>query len=169
MIKTDSHEWGIGLWSIMQPENNAKPTASEILRALGEFAVTPEDEIEAQTTEELELFLSSHGVSIEPSTEELKDRLAAARNRIELTIARQERLSAHAGNLLSQATQAPLLAGKALRDAVQRRLNNLQPQAAAMFARDFQEGDDEDLRTILAALDQLETEDNSRRDKNEQD
>lgn len=152
----------------MQPENKSAPTAIEILQAMEELTLPVTDETDAQTTEELERYLANHGVSIEPRSDDLKKRLEAARNKLGLAVAREERLRTPGENWLTQAARTPLLAGKALRDEVQRRLSKLGPQAAAVYARDFQEGDDDDLRTILAALDRLEAAESNKGDEDGQ-
>jgi len=142
----------------MRLEKNSQPTAGEVLQAIEDFALSSQKEIEAQTTEDLELFLQESAVTIEPSNDDIKEQLAAARNRIALSAASEERLRHEKDPTWAQAARSMALAGKALRDEVSRRLDSLNPKTSAMFARDFQEGDDDDLRTMLTALNRLEAD-----------
>lgn len=153
----------------MRPEENSKSTYMETYRALQGFALSPEKEIEEMTPEQTREALVQNAISLEPRQEGLKERLAAARNRLALSVVGEERLAIQEqlqkpvansmGNWAQRATQAHLLAGRALRAEVARRLESLGPQSAMMYARNFEEGDDDDMRVILDALDELDEAD----------
>lgn len=143
----------------MQPERNARPTDTEIIQAIKEFTRGQEEEIANTPTEDLERYLSEHQISIEPSRADIRERLEAARNRLSLSAAREERLRAEEKKRLSvaDAVRGAQLTGQQLLNEVRRRLGTLDPDVALAF-RNYEQSDDDDLRTILEKLDQLESE-----------
>jgi len=154
----------------MPKKENRQPTEVEVFQAINTFTVSLEEEIATQSVADLETYLNENGISIEPSREDLKTGIETARNRLRLSVAREARLGQenavrqNAVDHIQRVSNTLRLQGQALRNEVQRRLGALGPQAVAMYGRNFEEADDDDLRTILETLARLEEGEEPNRD-----
>lgn len=136
------------------PANNPK-NASDILKSLHGFIVSPEEDVTMLPAEQIQQYLKSEGIDTTPLVHQVRQRIGKLKAERELAEARSKRLSCI--NNLRQppgGASAPTVKEK-IQEMIQK-LTSGNPELAAVYFRKFEESNDGDLETLLEDLTLLE-------------
>jgi hypothetical protein len=130
-------------------ERKAPQNAAEILKALHEFILGPEEDVSAMSREQVQAALKADGIDPAPLTRRVRDRLAKMRAAEELGRAHIQRQQ-----LLELRARMPSLPA-VVREHILTRLKSLsvqQPAFAHTYFRKFEEASEADIHSLLEDL-----------------
>jgi uncharacterized phage infection (PIP) family protein YhgE len=133
------------------PDEKQHPKASDILRALHEFAREAEEDVAKKPRNDVQNELKRRGIDAAPLIANVKQQLAKAKANAELAAARAKRESAINARLkaiYSKIDEAP--------EALRRRWQKLLAEDPAVAFSKFEEATDADLQSLLNDLDLLD-------------